>query len=718
MKIISVALLIVILSLPFSMAGEEGARRLHPYLRDILRRQDAYSLSLVEISDQIQVFCRQGMVLSPMTPSGMHATGGEKIGVLVKTRHPVWAPFFHGVPIGVRVGRIFTTKVTLAELLILALAPEVIYIEPSWRVTPQLADSLPIIGVDRLHRWSPPLLGDGVIVGFVDSGIDYMHLNFRYDNDGDGTEESSRILYILDQTTRRLSDNHMIEHDIAAGLGPGIGIVQTKDQLGHGTHVAGIAVGDGSASELGNIGVAPTAQIIAVKTTWFTADIIAGVKFIIERAEAHRLPVVVNLSLGGHQGPHDGTSLFERVISDLSMRAGRAIVVSAGNSAEDEIHVHALLREGEVFEFAFIPTAAEAQLSLWYPGASRFTVTIIAPDGIRTLIPPGMAKEIKNRFARIWIDNAATGPSPLNNDNEVFVDFMRILPGSKWRFVITATAGSGRFNSWLWSANMGRFSPSTSKFTIMEPGNAPGVITVGAFVTGAQWRSLAAEQDFSHEYPLGALASWSSRGPTRDGRLKPDIAAPGAWIASARSASADFPGWMILHDNKHAVMKGTSMAAPHVAGTVALIFSLNPRLSSEAIRNSLTQTAKSDLKTGITPNNEWGFGKLFAYAGVLVFIPPDEKIARERPRLYLSENPVQLRVIFSYVIPDGAQKVTLRIFNIAGRLVFAQSLDPMDGKFNWDLRNMEGVPLANGLYIVILITDRAKSDLYRLVIRR
>ncbi|HBR09843.1 TPA: hypothetical protein DD712_01130 [Candidatus Acetothermia bacterium] len=289
----------------------------------------------------------------------------------------------------------------------------------------------------------------------------------------------------------------------------------------------------------------------------------------------------------------------------------------------------------------------------------------------------------------------------------------------EWRFVVTATTGSGRFNSWLWTANMGRFSPSTPEFTITEPGNAHGVITVGAFITGAQWRSLAAEQDFSLEYPQGALAGWSSRGPTRDNRLKPDLAAPGAWIASARSTAADFPAWMILHDDEYSVMKGTSMAAPHVAGTVALIFSLDHRLSSEAILNSLTQTARSDLDTGGVPNKEWGFGKLFAYDGVVAFIPPDEKIARERPRVYLSENPVRQRVIFTYVIPDGALTATLRIFNIAGRLVFEeQRLDPGGGELEWNLRNMEGQSLANGLYIFILMTDRAKSDVYRLVIRR
>ncbi len=707
MKIISIVLLIAIISLPVYAAGEEAASRLHPYLRAILRRQDLYSLSLIESSDQIQVFCQQGLPLSPMAGSTMRITGGEKIGVLVLTRRPVLMPFFHGFPIGVRVGNIFTTKVTLAQLLILALAPEVLYIEPAWRVMPQLTDSLPVIGVDRLHRWSPPLLGEGVIIGLVDSGIDYMHLDFRYDGDGDGMKESSRILYILDQTTRRLYVNNEIERDIAAGLGSGVGVVRTKDQMGHGTHVAGIAAN-----------IAPAAQLVVVKTTWFTSDIIAAVKFILKQAAAHRRPVVVNLSLGGHQGPHDGTSLFERMIGGLAVGEGQAIVVAAGNSAEENIHVSHFLPEGKNFVFTFTSAATEAQMAIWYPGRSKFTVTLIAPDGRRFYIPTGMAKRIDHHLASIWVDNASAGPSPLNDDNEIFINFTRIVARSQWQFVITATTGSGRFNSWLWSANMGRFSPSTPEFTITEPGNAHGVITVGAFITGAQWYSLAAKQDFSVEYPQGALAGWSSRGPTRDNRRKPDLAAPGAWIASALSSAANLPDWKILLDREHAVMKGTSMATPHVAGTVALILSLNHRLRSEAILNALTRTAKRDLKTGIVPNYQWGFGKLFAYDGALVFIPPDEKIARERPRLYLSENPVQRRVIFSYIIPDGAQKATLRIFNIAGRLVFERSLAPIDGKFEWDLSNIEGKQLANGLYIVILMTERAKSALYRLVIRR
>ena len=133
----------------------------------------------------------------------------------------------------------------------------------------------------------PSVVGRGVIIGAVDTGIDYTHLDFRYDADGDGFEESSRILNIWDQTSGFFGTYYSkaeIESDLAFDFGPGEGIVRQADDDGHGTHVMATAAGDGSSSGAGFVGVAPGAQLIAVKTPFYTSDILAGAAYIFERA--------------------------------------------------------------------------------------------------------------------------------------------------------------------------------------------------------------------------------------------------------------------------------------------------------------------------------------------------------------------------------------------------------------------------------------------------
>ena len=247
---------------------------------------------------------------------------------------------FLGIPILLNTGTIIGMRVSASELLLLVDSPHVVYIEPSWKVEPKLDYSVPAIRADQLHSATPPLTGKGVLIGAVDTGIDYAHLDFRYDSDGDGVEESSRILSIWDQTSGSLGtyySNDEIESDIALGLGPQSGQVHETDINGHGTHLMGIAAGDGSSSDSTLVGVAPDASIIMVKSSFYTSDIISGVKYIFEQADALDLPAVVNLSLGGHEGPHDGTSLFEQGLSELAQQYGHTIVVSAGNEGDEKI---------------------------------------------------------------------------------------------------------------------------------------------------------------------------------------------------------------------------------------------------------------------------------------------------------------------------------------------------------------------------------------------
>jgi len=649
-------------------------------------------------------------------------TGEAKIGVLVKLKRPIMGTAYGGIPIRGKAGRILSLAVSLPELCRLAEDDDVVYIEPAWKASPKLDYSVPAIGADTVHDQTPPALGKGAIVGIVDTGIDYTHLDFRYDSDGDGFEESSRILSIWDQTWGLLGANYdktEIEEDLALGYGSDEGTVRESDTDGHGTHVASIAAGDGSSSSYRFVGVAPGADIIAVKTSFYTSDILSGVEYVFDQAASLGRPAVVNLSLGGHEGPHDGTSLFEEGLDQLARGPGRAIVVSAGNEGNEDIHASSTLNGG-TFAFEVIPEDWEVELDIWYPGSSRFTITIVSPSDQPIIAPNGTdTGAVLTPDGIAYVDNASAGVNPNNGDNEAFIRLSNVAHGDHWRVVISDAGGGGRFDAWV-SNGSATLAGGDSAYTIDEPGNAHRVITVGAFTTKATWPSQAGDQDFSADYTVGGIAYFSSRGPTRDGRTKPEIAAPGAWICAARSVDAAAYSYLAHPDGEHMMEIGTSMAAPHVAGAIALLFSLDPDLTADQARGILTATARADYFTGAIPSDLWGWGKLDVAQAVANVEPtePVEPPEEERPEISVEENPVRDEAQFTYTLPRETTQATLRIYTVSGRLVLAAQLPLDDGTYAWDLTSKQGEELAAGLYLYVLVTDCGTSNVGRLVIER
>lgn len=692
--------------------------RLSPALRGILARAEGVDrFDLAVYAPAIQVFSGKGIIIYPRI---LREERGERIGVLVRTRRPVWGVRFLGLPVGLSTGTILTMRVTLADLLILAASPDVIYVEPAWRTAPKRGVSVPASGGGRAQ--SLPVRGENVIIGAVDTGIDYTHLDFRYDADNDGFEESSRILSIWDQTVGffgTMYSNEDIESDIAAGFGAGEGLVRQRDTSGHGTHVMGIAAGDGSAAPAaGFVGVAPEARIIMVKTTFFTSDILAGASYIFDRAEEQGLPAVVNLSLGGHDGPHDGTSLFERALDELVGQPGRAIVVSAGNEGDKAIHVAQTLN-GDSFTFYIVPSSGSLDLTMWYPGDSSFTMTVVPPGGSPLVVPTGTRKGAVATNWSISVDNALHGANPNNNDNEARIMLRDLLVFTPWEITVSDAGGGGRFDGWITRADAGMILGGDGpSLTIAEPGNAVQVITVGSFNSTSRWPSLAGDQDFSERFPVGEISNFSSRGPTRDGRQKPEIAAPGAWIISALSADSFAPLFLTHPAGVHSMNLGTSMAAPYVSGVIALIFAVDPRLTKAEIREIITTTATEDRFTGRVPNPYFGWGKVDRAAAVGAAYVYHIPGPGDRPTVILVANPVRDRAVFTFTLPEGTEQATLHVINVAGALMFEVDLEPAQTSFEWDLRTWWGEPLGSGLYLYILVTQDAKSAVGRLVIAR
>jgi len=672
---------------------------------------------------------------TPLSPSSLLGDGihyeisipldpeQEKIGVLVKLSRAFFGSSWLGVPVEWSTGSVLGLSVTVADLLELIADDEVVYVEPAWKTEPTLDRSLPAVRGDVAHNAVPAVLGEDVIVATVDTGIDYTHLDFRFDSDGDGFEESSRILAILDQTWGLFGAEYtrqQIESDLAQGFGPGQGQVYASDTDGHGTHVMGIAAGDGSSSSDGFVGVAPQAWLVAVKTSFFTSDIIRAVQYVFDLADSLGMPAVVNLSLGGHDGPHDGTSLFEQGLDELAAGAGHIIVVSAGNEGDQSIHASSTLFGGS--STVIVDTNDwEVELSLWYPGGSSFTIVVTPPTDLPVIVPSGYDSGfVFTANGTVRIDNASAGANPNNGDNEAFIG-LSDLAGGDWTITVTDNGGGGRFDVWV-IAGDALIAGGDSTSTIDEPGNAHDVVTVGSFNSKATWPSQSGNQDYSFEYAVGGLSSFSSRGPTRDGRTKPDVCAPGAWICAALSQDGLWQGFLVHPDGVHTMELGTSMAAPHVSGAVALMLSLDPGLTSAEVLQILRSTARQDTFTGWLPNDRWGWGKLDVAAALdsidITEPPPPPPPDTERPEAGLVSNPVSNEATFTYTVPDGTSIARLRVYSLSGSLVHETIVDIAAAEYIWALQTNAGDPLASGLYLYVLVTDRGTSEVGRLVIAR
>lgn len=580
----------------------------------------------------------------------------------------------------------FTAKVTVDQMIALSNLNSTVYIEAPKMRYPKLNASLVEMKVDKLHAGqvnSTVYKGSGVIVGIIDSGIDWKHHDFRMDND----TTKSRILFLNDMTTGKEFTQAQINNELD---GTPAGVVDEEDFSGHGTHVASTAAGDGSASGGTYKGVAPEAELIIVKAGdegFSTTNIINGITYIRQKAVAAGKPFVINMSLGGHDGAHDGTSAEETAVDAEVATSGRQIVIAAGNEGSDPIYGGATLAQStsKVFTFeipAFTPNPGAANdfvyLTMWYKNGDNFTVAVKTPDNTTVQAATGASQNVSTANGQVHIVNG-TGAANAKGAKECFIEVYDAVagttptPGTSW--TITVTAGSvpqgGTFDLWLAASSMGAEFLTGNSFSklVGMPGTAESAITVGAYVTKWSWSSLAGNVGYSGSDRTNNYSTFSSMGPTRDGRQKPDVSAPGQAIAAARSSSAAFSDQVLLAPGgKYVIEQGTSMASPHIAGLVALMLQAKPTLTAAQIRSALRSTARTDANVGAVPNTQWGYGKADAQA-VLQNILSVQLESDGTPKKFTLHqnfpNPFNPTTRISFSIPSRTV-ATVKIFSLLG----------------------------------------------------
>ncbi len=456
--------------------------------------------------------------------------------------------------------------------------------------------------------------GAGVVVGFCDWGFDFTHPNFRND---DG---STRLLALWDQ---RQGERHYSRAEIDAalrtpnpcetlGYHPADGDASAVGA--HGTHIADIAVGN--RREPGSkVGLAPRADIVFVhlgneklrelENLGDSVDLLEGLDFV--RRQAAGKPCLVSLSAGSIAGPHRGLSSVERAVDNMLKDGGMLLVQSVGNYADAATHTHARIGPNQTHPIDWLIPAGDRtpnELELWYSGHDRFRVTLTAPTGQRFVVPLGARQklEIDSRTCGNFYHRALEPNSGLNHA-DIFL--YPEAPSGSWRVELHGEqVVDGRVHAWIERDGSGRYQSrfprqqATSLYTTNTICNSFLAIAVGAHDT---------------TQPGRPAARFSSRGPTADGRQKPEVSAPGCRIRAARSLPRD--GW---HGQaKLCVKSGTSMAAPHVAGTVALMMSAAGRmLSIHEVRSILIGTADASGGPGGRSSTRIGYGYVNVRAAV------------------------------------------------------------------------------------------------------
>lgn len=487
------------------------------------------------------------------------------------------------------------------EVISLSNEPEVIYMEQPKRMFEETNQGVLASCIPSLQRedflWGP-LSGAGVYVALIDSGIDYFHPDFR---NADG---STRIAWMLDEGVE-YSASQINAALQAENREEAYAMVPMRDASGHGTHVAGIAAGNGAASMGQYRGIAYESPLLVVKLGNArpggfpkTTQLMEGLEYVRKKAQEAGVPVAVNISFGNNYGSHAGESLLESYISQLANQWKMSIVVGTGNEGNTAIHREGRLAENqrESVEFTVGEFETGFNLQLWKNYQDSMDIVLLAPNGERVLrvdsrqaLGPRTVLEGVWRNTQIYLYLGM--PSPYSNFQEFYFAFLPrdvYVDAGVWEIQLQGKRiKEGTYSMWLPSGGVinqqtGFLEPSEDT-TLTIPSTADKVISVGAY-----------------DSRRNQYAAFSGRGYTWEtNRIKPDLVAPGVDIISCGVGGG------------YQVRSGTSMAAPFVTGTAALFmewgivknqdaYLYGEKLKAYLIRGAvpLFQESMPSMKTG------------------------------------------------------------------------------------------------------------------------
>jgi len=557
---------------------------------------------------------------------------------------------------GSKSGEIITGLVPIDRISEIANCQSVKHLEIGEPVKVLMDEARASTWVDDVHAGTnlcKGYFGKDVVVGIIDGGFDYTHPNFY---DATGTN-NYRIKRVWEQNSNGTPPSG---YSYGRELKTQTAILnaQTDDYSSHGTHVAGIAAGANSSYT----GVAPQSDLILVSYGSQNTSIIDGISYIMNYAASVGKPCVINMSLGTHFGPHDGTSTFDEFCDGI-VGPGKLLVGAAGNEGSDPLHLGKTFSGNDTLIYSLVNfpgtsngTNGSTFIDIWGEQNQNFWVSVN--------IYNSNTNSIENWTPYISVTSNSSNSYTLN-DNDTFSPDECIINITKeinqengkphislhidntdqdddYRWVMIEVVGSNtKMDMWAVSNNAyftnggfnNPFVSGSTNSTVGEiGGTGKNIISVGAYTSKNSYTSFnGSNQSTGSAY--GDIASFSSKGPTADGRTKPDITAPGnVIVSSVNSFDTDYTSTSnevvtgLSNGSKDwwfASMQGTSMASPMVTGILALWLEAYPNLTPDQAKTLLKDNAFIDSYTGTissSGNNTWGWGKVDAHYGLLDLI--------------------------------------------------------------------------------------------------
>ena len=562
----------------------------------------------------------------------------------------------NGCKVHARMGDVYVVEIPYNQLAQLTELNDVKRIEAGRPCTVQLDTTMLCVDYDKVHNGlniPRAYTGKGVVMGIMDVGFDLTNPNF-YSRD----MSDYRIRSFWDMLAEEKDDNFVVGRDYV-GRDAILSLKHSRDNLliSHGTHTLGIAAGSGYNTDY--IGVAPESDICLVNNAvvedsvyispededkYTSATDALGFKYIFDYAEAQGKPCVISFSEGSRQGFDEDNVLFYEALQSL-VGPGRILVASAGNDGNMKYFLRKPATEYDSGAFIYSPykeayfilkSSADFDISLKSYGGDEpdrilISTKYINSDPERTY---NIVQEVNGGSYDITL---VSYPSAYNPEETIYEMVIKgeDLVGARLPLSVQLFGGGSEIQMYSYGCIFmeNSLDPSlcdaTSNNTILTPASAPAVIAVGASSYRAGFINYKGEYKTWDNGNNGCIAPYSSLGPTFDGRIKPEVVAPGTNVISsyssyyieARPDAFDTQSDVTRYDYNGRTYSwnantGTSMSSPVVGGIIALWLEANPNLSPDDIRDIFAVTCKHTDDTMQYPNNVWGHGEINAYLGL------------------------------------------------------------------------------------------------------
>ncbi len=682
------------------------------------------------------------------------ADGKSYISALIKVANPSAVDqklSAIGAKVGTKAGNIWTVQVPYDKVVLFCQMSGIAYIQIDEPARAQLdaarkttkVDSVQN-GIDLPMKYS----GKGVVIGVIDFGFDYnhpafydtLHAKYRvkrvWELNGVGTPPAGYTY------GNEITDTTLIK---AKGT--------DNNKQTHGTGVAGIASGSGYGSNTYNAryrGMAYDADLVfvgvrrdSIEQEWLEGsftDFIDGINYIFNYANSVGKPCVVNISWGSQSGPHDGSTLFNLACNNLT-GPGKILVMSAGNEGEEKIHLSKTFTPTDSLLNTFLTFSSNnykrtwvdvwgdagqtfcGKVTLFGGGAGNTSNFKCLDDAVHDTVLIA-ANGLDTCFVQFITSSAESNGKP-----RMTID---VYSKTQDSVNVTLKGHNGSINAWneyyyygykykYQSAfgNMGKTWATTGNVnsTVSDMGAGDSTLLVGAYASKVNFQDITgASWTYSGYVQAGYLVPFSSRGPMLDGRIKPDITAPGLTIATA--VSSYDTSYTATGSNKaltkiayfdpalnkkfyYSEFSGTSASAPATSGIVALLLQAKPTLGPKEVNNMLAATAIVDSQTGIIPaggNNNWGHGKINAYGAMKSFFNNTGiyNYTGEKLDCELFPNPNNGFFNLRYD-SEKSQELQVHVYNTLGALIQTSNWKTYSGS------NVLPVDLsaqANGVYLL------------------